>query len=268
MSEQELALIGLLGAGAAATGLALLAGGAQPPSLWYKLEWPREIEPENVIAFLRNLASDRRRHVIGLETVVSEGRLTYRMGLAKDYAKTVLAQLQSYLPGVSAELIDDQVTTCPNNAWQLGKHRLTGRSRHQISTRFQERLSQRFQAPARRTPSSFSGCSDLASAPSTPLNRMHSRLPGRTSSKVWRARHPHLMPTAVSRCARRPQSPASVLSVESASPRMVSIRRKPSPIGYWPLYAPPKHRGYDSVCEATIPTSSPGRVRPDHGPSP
>ncbi len=119
MSEQELALFGLLGAGAAATGLALLAGGAEPPSLWYKLEWPREIEPENVVAFLRNLASDRRRHVIGLETVVYEGRLTYRMGLAKDYSKTVLAQLQSYLPGVSAELIDHQVTTCPNYAWQL-----------------------------------------------------------------------------------------------------------------------------------------------------
>ncbi|MCE5254321.1 MAG: type IV secretion system DNA-binding domain-containing protein [Actinomycetia bacterium] len=119
MSEQELALIGLLGAGAAATGLALMAGGAQPPSLWYKLDWPREIEAEDVVAFLRNLASDRRRHVIGLETVVAEGRLTYRLGLAKDYAATVLAQLQSYLPGVSAELIDHQATTCPGHAWQL-----------------------------------------------------------------------------------------------------------------------------------------------------
>ena len=106
MSDQELALIGLLGAGAAATGLALMAGGHEPASLWYKPEWPREIEPENVVALLRNLASDRRRHVIGLETVVSEGRLSYRLGLGQNYSKTVLAQLQSYLPGVSAELID------------------------------------------------------------------------------------------------------------------------------------------------------------------
>lgn len=119
MSEQELALIGLLGAGAAATGLALMSGGAQPPSLWYKLEWPRDIEAENVVAFLRNLASDRRRHIVALETVVTKGQLTYRIGLAEDYAKTVLAQLQSYLPGVSAQLIDHQVTICPEYAWQI-----------------------------------------------------------------------------------------------------------------------------------------------------
>lgn len=137
MNEQELALIGLLGAGATATGFALLGTGAQPPSLWYEIGWPREIEPESVVAFLRNLASDRRRHVIGLETVVSAGHLTYRLGLAKDYDQTVLTQLQSYLPGVSTKLIEHQVTTCPDAAWQLREnptHRaLKTSDLHQIS---------------------------------------------------------------------------------------------------------------------------------------
>lgn len=123
MSDEQLTLIALLGAGAAAGSYALLdhhlRGQVEVPSLWYQLTWPREIDPEAVVAFLRNVAGDRRRHAIALETVGVNGTLSHRLGLAERHAEAVLASLRSYIPGVVAELIDHDVVPAPLSAWRL-----------------------------------------------------------------------------------------------------------------------------------------------------
>ena len=119
MSDEQLALIALLGAGAAAGGLALTRGSIEPPSVWYRLSWPREVEGENVVAFFRHLAGDRRRHVLALEIVASRGRLSYRLGIAKRHSEEVLAVLSSYLPGVAAKLIEQDIVRAPDAAWHI-----------------------------------------------------------------------------------------------------------------------------------------------------
>ena len=48
MSDEQLAIIALLGAGAAAGGLALTRRRFEPPTDWYRLTWPREVDSDNV----------------------------------------------------------------------------------------------------------------------------------------------------------------------------------------------------------------------------
>ena len=119
MSEEQLALIALLGAGVAAGGLALQHPSVEPPSMWYRLTWPREVESDAVTAFFRQLAGDRRRHVLALEVVASGGRLSFRLGVAGRHSEAVLAALSSSLPGVATEVIEHDVVPAPSHAWQL-----------------------------------------------------------------------------------------------------------------------------------------------------
>lgn len=121
MSDHELALLALLGASAAATGGLVLSGRGpvERPSVWYRLLWPRDVDAGGVTAFLRQLAGDRRRHVLALEVVASGGRLSYRMGIAKRHSEAVLAALGAHLPGVAAEIIEHDIVHAPDYAWQV-----------------------------------------------------------------------------------------------------------------------------------------------------
>ena len=119
MSDEQLALMMLLSAGAAAGGLALTQRRLEQPSQWYRLSWPKEIEAERVIALFRHLAADRRDHVLAFEVVAAEGRLSYRLGVAKRHAKGVCAAIDSYLPGAATELIEHDLVHAPDAAWQL-----------------------------------------------------------------------------------------------------------------------------------------------------
>ena len=121
MSDQNLAFMAILGAGAAGAGGVLVASGRgiERPDVWYRLLWPREVESEAVVAFFRHLAGDRRRHVLALEVVASGGRLSYRIGIAKRHCRAVLDAIGSYLPGVAAEVIEHDIVHAPDFAWQV-----------------------------------------------------------------------------------------------------------------------------------------------------
>ena len=118
MSDQSLTLVAILGAAATGGILALSGRGAEGPSVWYRLTWPREVDSDAVTAFFRHLSGDHRRHVLALEVTSVDGRLSFRIGCAKRHRKEVLAALASFLPGVAAEIIEDEVTTAPTFAWQ------------------------------------------------------------------------------------------------------------------------------------------------------
>ena len=119
MSEEQLAILALLGAGAAAGGLVLTNRSVEPPSVWYRLLWPRDMNEKDVVAFFRQLAGDHRRHVLALEIVASGGRLSYRLGVAKRHSEGVVSALASHLPGVATELIDHDIAHAPTYAWHL-----------------------------------------------------------------------------------------------------------------------------------------------------
>jgi hypothetical protein len=135
MNEQELLAMALLGAGAAAArGLALgRRSPVEPPEVWLRLLWPRAVDAGGVAAFLRQLAGDRRRHIVAIEVVAGGERLSYRIGLAERHQKAVLAALAAHLPGVASEVIEHDLVHAPGHAWQLaissGHHALrTNRS--------------------------------------------------------------------------------------------------------------------------------------------
>ncbi|MCL4554361.1 MAG: hypothetical protein M1565_04400, partial [Actinobacteria bacterium] len=123
MSDEQLAVLAFLSAGATAGGFVLLDHRlhqrVEPPTRWYGLTWPRDLEPENVVAFFRSLAGDRRRHVVALEAVGQDGKLSYRLGIAERHTEAMLATLHSHLPGVAAELIEYDLIRAPIAAWQL-----------------------------------------------------------------------------------------------------------------------------------------------------
>ncbi len=109
MSEEQLAILALLGAGAAAGGLVLTNRSIESPSVWYRLMWPRDVHDKDVVAFFRQLAGDHRRHGVALEIVASGGRLSYRLGVAKRHGEGIVSALASHLPGLAAEVIDHDV---------------------------------------------------------------------------------------------------------------------------------------------------------------
>ncbi len=119
MSEEQLAILALLGAGAAAGGLVLTNRSIESPSVWYRLMWPRDVHDKDVVAFFRQLAGDHRRHVVALEIVASGGRLSYRLGVAKRHGEGIVSALASHLPGLAAEVIDHDVVHAPTYAWQV-----------------------------------------------------------------------------------------------------------------------------------------------------
>jgi hypothetical protein len=51
--------------------------------------------------------------------VASKGHLSYRIGISKTHSQAVLAAVSSYLPGVAAKLIGQDVVRAPNAAWRV-----------------------------------------------------------------------------------------------------------------------------------------------------
>ena len=119
MSNDHLAALAFASAGLAMSSLLVRSRQIEEPSQWFSLTWPRSVEQQQVEAFFRHLAGDRRRHVVALEAVGHAGHVSYRLGIAERLAPSVLASLRSYVSGVDAELIDNDVVTAPTKAWHL-----------------------------------------------------------------------------------------------------------------------------------------------------
>jgi hypothetical protein len=116
--ERVLALL-LATSGLGLGGWALMREPTELPNSWYQVIWPREVDAEGVIAFLRSLAGDRRRHVVVLEVVGTGGAVSYRIGLSDRLAVNTLASLRSFVPGTVTKLIDNSVISAPRFAWEM-----------------------------------------------------------------------------------------------------------------------------------------------------
>ncbi len=137
MSDLGLLAVALGAAGGAALWLATTRTTMQRPTLWYELRWPRELQVESVVAFLRTLAADHRRHVIALEVVVGDGRLQHRLGLADRHAGQVLAALRAQASGLTASIIEQDAARAPVFARKL---RLSG-AEHSLRTADPEQVA-------------------------------------------------------------------------------------------------------------------------------
>ena len=109
-----------------AGGLALLAGGAHllGPSptnglAWVSLRFPRDLDEDAVVGFLRALAGDRRRHLIAVEAAAEGGRVFFRLGATDAVLRSLVERLHAFAPGVIATPANRD-TAGLDEAWRLG----------------------------------------------------------------------------------------------------------------------------------------------------
>ena len=82
MSDEQLILIALLGAGAAAGSLALTRRDIELPSVWYRLTWPREVDGDGVVAFFaKDRVFAREAVVVSAASVVAAEHLAGFAGI-------------------------------------------------------------------------------------------------------------------------------------------------------------------------------------------
>lgn len=107
-------------------GAAVLAGGAHlliAPSpnamAWVSLRFPRDLDEESVLGFLRALAGDRRKHLVVFEVAALGGRTRFRLGAAEIVLESLVERLHSFAPGVVATPKPRQVSGF-TESWRLG----------------------------------------------------------------------------------------------------------------------------------------------------
>jgi hypothetical protein len=69
---------------------------------WYRLRWPREVSPEQVVQVFRLLATAAGQPVV-IEAVGSPGLVEHRLALPAGRSESVVDQLRSAIPGLSVE---------------------------------------------------------------------------------------------------------------------------------------------------------------------
>jgi hypothetical protein len=86
---------------------------------WFRLGWPRETTPEQVVGVFRLLASTGQVPII-LEAVGSQRMVEHCLALPSEQARGLSQQLRSALPGLSTEPLDDRPTVEVTRAFALG----------------------------------------------------------------------------------------------------------------------------------------------------
>jgi hypothetical protein len=69
---------------------------------WFRLRWPREVAPDQILQLTRLLASAGGTPLV-IETVGSAGMVEHRLGLVPGHAESVVDQLRAALPGLAIE---------------------------------------------------------------------------------------------------------------------------------------------------------------------
>ena len=130
-----------------------------------RLRFPREITPEQVVAFLSSLPAPRRGQLVlppplVFEAVATSEGVTHTLTVAASDRDTIVAQLQAALPGIRLEPLDAASSAVP--LWAVT---LRGRSRiHPLaSARTEPRRPRRWPAFNRWLRVRWSGCSGWSS---------------------------------------------------------------------------------------------------------
>lgn len=92
---------------------------------WYRLGWPREVEPEQVAQVFRLLATTAGYPVI-IETIGSPGMVEHRLALPASRGEATADQLRASIPGLSVEEVSTRPALAATRAVEL---RLTTKRR-------------------------------------------------------------------------------------------------------------------------------------------
>jgi hypothetical protein len=86
--------------------------------IWYRLRWPREVDPEQVTQVFHLLATAAGRPVI-IEAVGSPGAVEHRLALPASRAGSVVDQLWAAIPGLSVEAVATRPGVAATRAVEL-----------------------------------------------------------------------------------------------------------------------------------------------------
>jgi hypothetical protein len=75
---------------------------SRAPLTWYRLRWPREVEPEQLLGILRLLATAGGTPIV-IESEGSAGHVDHRLALPSGRAGGMVSQLRAALPGLAVE---------------------------------------------------------------------------------------------------------------------------------------------------------------------
>jgi hypothetical protein len=118
--NDERLLAAIVVATAAAGGALLMRPKPALPERWMEIHWPRDVDDDSAVQFMRTLAGDRSPAVVVFEVVAQNGKISYRVGLPARQVESLPAQLRSFIPGATLTLIDHSTVPAPNVAWELG----------------------------------------------------------------------------------------------------------------------------------------------------
>lgn len=97
----------------------------RPELMWYRLRWPREVTPEQVVQVFRLLATAGGQPIV-VEAVGSPGLVEHRLALPASRAESVIDQLRAAVPGLAMEEVSVRPPIAVSHAVEL---RLTTRRR-------------------------------------------------------------------------------------------------------------------------------------------
>jgi hypothetical protein len=95
------------------------------PLAWYRLRWPREVEPEQVTQAFHLLATTAGGPVV-VEAVGSSAGVEHRLAVSPVQAGTIADQLRATIPGLAVEVENDRPPIAASRAVEL---RLSTRNR-------------------------------------------------------------------------------------------------------------------------------------------
>jgi Type IV secretory system Conjugative DNA transfer len=87
-------------------------------TLWYRLRWPREVEPEQLTQVFRLLATTAGSPVV-IEAVGSPGMVEHRLALPAGRAEATADQLRANIPGLAVEAVSTRPAIAATRAVEL-----------------------------------------------------------------------------------------------------------------------------------------------------
>lgn len=110
MSRSVQLATALGGIALAGVGLVPFLHRPETPDSWFQLQWPRELDEDQVLALLRHLASSRRPGPVTFEVRATRGRVTHLVGVGKADTERLRHLFATFLPGVLLEEVERPTT--------------------------------------------------------------------------------------------------------------------------------------------------------------
>lgn len=90
-------------------GLAPFLERSEPPDTWFRVQWPRTLDEDDVVSLFRQLAALRRPRVLAIELQSEHGQIGCRLGVIKADSERLRHSVATFLPNVLLEPVERSI---------------------------------------------------------------------------------------------------------------------------------------------------------------